>query len=39
MVRGIHKRKREFVFTGHGKLGAFFGQHFPGLGYLATRGR
>lgn len=39
MVRGIYKRKREFVFTGHGKVGAFFGQHFPGLGYLATRGR
>jgi NAD(P)-dependent dehydrogenase (short-subunit alcohol dehydrogenase family) len=39
IVNGIYKRKREFVFTGHGKVGAFFGQHFPGLGYMATRGK
>ncbi len=31
MVDAIAKRKREFVFTGHGKIGAFLGQHFPGL--------
>lgn len=27
----IARREREYVFTGHGKLGAFVGQHFPGL--------
>lgn len=31
MARAILRREREFVFTGHGKLGAFLGQHFPGL--------
>jgi NAD(P)-dependent dehydrogenase (short-subunit alcohol dehydrogenase family) len=31
MARAILRREREFVFTGHGKVGAFFGQHFPGL--------
>lgn len=31
MARAIARREREFVFTGHGKLGAFMGQHFPGL--------
>jgi NAD(P)-dependent dehydrogenase (short-subunit alcohol dehydrogenase family) len=35
MLRAIYKRKREFVFTGHGKLGAFFGQHMPGLVHAA----
>ena len=30
-VKAMDARKREFVFTGHGKLGAFLGQHFPGL--------
>jgi NAD(P)-dependent dehydrogenase (short-subunit alcohol dehydrogenase family) len=30
-VRAIARRKREYVFTGHGKVGAFLGQHFPGL--------
>jgi hypothetical protein len=29
------KRKREFVFTGHGKLGGFIGRHFPGLVHFA----
>lgn len=39
MARALHKRRREFVFTGHGKLGAFFGQHFPGIIHFAmTRG-
>lgn len=33
MVRAIEKRKREYVFTGHGKVGAFLGQHFPGMAY------
>ena len=31
MVNAIEKRKREYVFTGHGKLGAFLGRHAPGL--------
>jgi hypothetical protein len=31
MVRAIAARKREYTFTAHGKLGAFLGQHFPGL--------
>lgn len=35
MLRAIYKRKREFVFTGHGKIGAFLGQHMPGLVHAA----
>jgi NAD(P)-dependent dehydrogenase (short-subunit alcohol dehydrogenase family) len=31
MLRAISRRQREMVFTGHGKAGAFFGKHFPGL--------
>jgi NAD(P)-dependent dehydrogenase (short-subunit alcohol dehydrogenase family) len=31
MVRAIHRRRREYVFTGHGRLGAFVGRHFPGV--------
>lgn len=39
MVNAIYKRKREFTFTGHGKLAGFVGRHFPGLTYFAiTRG-
>ncbi len=30
-IDAIHARKREFVFTGHGKIGVFFGMHFPGF--------
>ena len=38
MTRAIYKRKRVFVFTWHGKLGAFLGRHFPNLMYfLQTR--
>jgi len=29
MVKAIHQRKREYVFTGHGKLLTFLGQHTP----------
>lgn len=40
MVRAIHRRKREVVFTLHGKVGAWLGRHLPGLVHLAmTRGR
>lgn len=35
MWSAIHKRKREFVFTGHGKIGGFLGRHFPGLVHFA----
>jgi NAD(P)-dependent dehydrogenase (short-subunit alcohol dehydrogenase family) len=31
MVDALHDRKRSFVFTGHGKLGAWMGGHLPGL--------
>jgi len=33
IIRAAEKRKREQVFTGHGKLGAFLGMHFPSLIY------
>jgi short-subunit dehydrogenase len=29
MVKAIFGRKKSFVFTGHGKIIAFLGQHFP----------
>jgi NAD(P)-dependent dehydrogenase (short-subunit alcohol dehydrogenase family) len=39
VVRALYKRKREVVFTGHGKVGAFIGQHLPGVAHLMmTRG-
>lgn len=39
MIRAIHRRKREYVFTGHGKLSAWLGRHMPGLVHFAiTRG-
>lgn len=31
MIDAIAKRKREYTFTGHGKVGAFAGRHLPGL--------
>jgi NAD(P)-dependent dehydrogenase (short-subunit alcohol dehydrogenase family) len=31
MVRAIYRRKREYVFTGHGKIAGFLGRHLPGL--------
>lgn len=31
IVDAIDRREREFVFTAHGKLGVFIGQHLPGL--------
>jgi hypothetical protein len=34
MARAIAKRKREFVFTGHGKVGVFIGRHFPNFTQL-----
>lgn len=35
MVRAVHRRKREYVFTAHGKLGAWIGQHMPGFVHFA----
>lgn len=32
MVRAIFRRKKSFVFTGHGRFIAFIGQHFPKIG-------
>jgi NAD(P)-dependent dehydrogenase (short-subunit alcohol dehydrogenase family) len=40
MVGAIAQRKREYTFTGHGKVGAFAGRHMPGLvHYGLTRGK
>jgi NAD(P)-dependent dehydrogenase (short-subunit alcohol dehydrogenase family) len=40
MLDAIAKRKREHVFTGHGKVGAFAGRHMPGLIHFGlTRAR
>lgn len=40
MVDAIAKRKREYTFTGHGKIGAFAGRHMPGLIHFGlTRGK
>lgn len=36
MVQAIHRRKREYVFTGHGKFFGFLGRHCPGLVHFAT---
>lgn len=37
MAGAIARREREFVFTGHGKFGAFVGQHFPALVQLVLQ--
>lgn len=40
MIGAIAARKREYTFTGHGKVGAFVGRHLPGLVHFGlTRGR
>lgn len=36
MARAIARRKREYVFTWHGKVGAFVGKHFPSAVYWAS---
>ena len=33
-VRAIHRRKRELVFTGHGRFAALLGRHTPGITHL-----
>lgn len=35
MADALHARRREYVFTAHGRLGAFIGQHLPGLAIFA----
>ncbi len=37
MVKAIAKRRREYTFTAHGKLGGFLGRHAPGLVHLLMR--
>lgn len=36
MLEAIRDRKREYVFTGHGKVAAFVGRHAPGLFQFAV---
>ncbi len=31
MLNAIARRKREYTFTGHGRVASFFGKHMPGL--------
>ncbi len=39
-VKALHRREREFTFTGHGKFGAFIGKHLPGLAHrVMTKNR
>jgi len=35
MIRAIHRRKREFVFTGHGRLGVWAARHVHWLTHTA----
>ncbi|WP_194777482.1 SDR family NAD(P)-dependent oxidoreductase [Pararhodonellum marinum] len=37
MVKAIAKRKKTYVFTGHGKFMAFVGQHFPVLAQVMIK--
>jgi NAD(P)-dependent dehydrogenase (short-subunit alcohol dehydrogenase family) len=37
MVKAIHRRKREFVFTGHGRVFVTIARHLPGLTALMLR--
>lgn len=38
MLHAIHKRKREYVFTGHGKFFGFLARHWPALmHFIGTR--
>jgi NAD(P)-dependent dehydrogenase (short-subunit alcohol dehydrogenase family) len=34
IVRAVHRRRREYVFTVHGKVGAWLGRHLPGVVHL-----
>ncbi|MFT7578813.1 MAG: NAD(P)-dependent dehydrogenase (short-subunit alcohol dehydrogenase family) [Myxococcota bacterium] len=35
MLKAIHRRKREYTFTGHGKVGGWMGRHMPGAVHFA----
>ncbi len=37
MVDAMVKRRRSFVFTGHGKVGAWLGQHLPSVMHAVMR--
>ena len=39
MVGAIGRRKRNFTFTTHGKIGAWFGRHMPDLIHILMRRR
>ena len=39
MIKAIARRKREYVFTGHGKFGGYMGRHFPGILHFAQTRR
>lgn len=39
MARAIYRRRREVVFTAHGKVGAFVGMHMPGVLHFALTRR
>jgi NAD(P)-dependent dehydrogenase (short-subunit alcohol dehydrogenase family) len=39
MVNAIHRRRRELVFTGHGKVAGFLGRHFPALMHVVMSRR
>jgi len=35
IVKAVDRRKREYTFTGHGRVASFFGKHMPGVVHLA----
>jgi NAD(P)-dependent dehydrogenase (short-subunit alcohol dehydrogenase family) len=37
MLRAIHRRKRSYIFTGHGRIMAFLGRFLPGLARVMAR--
>ncbi len=37
MLGALHKRKREYVFTLHGKFAGFLGRHLPDVMYMLLR--
>lgn len=37
MLRAIHRRKRSYIFTGHGRVMAFLGRYLPGVARMMAR--
>ena len=35
ILRAVHRRKREFIFTGHGRAAVWAARHFPGMTHMA----